>query len=205
VRYKRGSMATTRSRRIALTGSHGTGKTTLANALVGHLTAAGTTATSVPEVPRQVCTAAGDPEFFRREKNSLVRQLTLLFGQPVFERRAEAEGPDVVVCDRTALDHWAYTIALFSDELRRESLDQVLAAFICSYMPSYDLIAYIPIEFAPVDDGTREGDIAFQQQIDQCIQDLLAKFAIEHIVVRGTVEDRLAQLLAAIEHLKEQQ
>jgi nicotinamide riboside kinase len=194
-------MTALRSRRIALTGSHGTGKTTLANALVAHLAGNGVVATSVPEVPRQVCAAAGDPEFFRRENNSLTRQITLLYGQPVYERRAEADGPSMVVCDRTVLDHWAYTTALFEEALRAEALDKVLAAFTSSYMPSYDLIAYVPIEFGPVDDGTREGDVEFQQQIDRRIRDLLTEFAVEHIVVRGSVEERLAQLLAAIEQL----
>lgn len=193
-----GSMVTLRSRRIALTGSHGTGKTTLANALVADLAAKGLTAASVPEVPREVCTAAGDPEFFRRENNSLTRQITLLYGQPVFERRAEASGPSVVVCDRTVLDHWAYTTALFADALRGDGLDKVLASFTSSYMPSYDLIAYVPIEFGPVDDGTREGDVLFQQQIDQRIRDLLGEFAVNHLVVRGSVGERLDQLHTAI-------
>lgn len=196
-------MASTCSKRIALTGSHGTGKTTLAGALVDHLTRAGTTAVAVPEVPRLVCAAAKDQELFRRDRNSLARQITLLFGQPVFERRAEAEGPTVVVCDRTALDHWAYTTALFTADLRREGLDQVLASFVRSYMASYDLVAYVPIEFSPIDDGTREGDIAFQQQIDQRIQDLLVEFAVEHAVVHGTVEDRVEQLLVAMEQRTE--
>ena len=99
--------------RLALTGPHGVGKTTLIDALAPRLSPYGRVAIC-REAPRLIVDHLGDPEFFRRGKNKLSRQ-ALIFLEHVMEERRAAIDADVVLSDRTLVDHLAYTQALFPD------------------------------------------------------------------------------------------
>ena len=181
--------------KIAFTGAHGTGKTTLVRALAVREGALTTGATVTPEVPRVICELVGDPTFFRRGKNSFAKQLTILLGQPVYE--ATVSAGDIVLCDRAILDHWAYTRILFPEAVGTP--EAVAAeAMVRRHMKSYDALFYVPIEFAPEDDGTREGDAAFQRDIDGEIRRLLTSFGLRYETVRGAVEERVDLTLAAL-------
>ena len=60
------------------------------------------------------------------------------------------------------------------------------------------LLVYVPVEFDPVDDGVRATDVVFQARIDYFIKNLLESANIPHIRVTGTVEERIAQIEAAL-------
>ncbi|MEO6323258.1 MAG: ATP-binding protein [Thermoanaerobaculia bacterium] len=186
------------SQRIAFVGAHGTGKTTLARAVAEKLQEAGIAAPVVPEVPRWICSKANDPVFFRREKNSPLRQVLLLLGQPVFETALLQSRSAWLLCDRSLLDHWAYTRLLFRDELLREGVTELLDEFVSSYTRTYDYMFYVPIEFAPLDDGTREGDDRFQEQVDSEIRQLLGAYRLATQTVSGTVEARVATVISQL-------
>lgn len=185
--------------RVAITGAHGVGKTTLTTEVVRSLKAIGIVTLNTPEVPREICETVGDPEFLRRGRNSIAKQLSILLGQVTTERILEhADRSQVVLCDRGVIDHWAYTKAQFGSELEQQQLLPVVDRYVREYMLTYDLVAYVPIEFAPVDDGVREGDVEFQQLIDSEIQTLLDSYGITPIQLSGPVVDRVAMLVAAI-------
>src|SRR5690554_5143182 len=94
--------------KIAISGSHGTGKSTiLARA---RETTALASASFVDEVPRSLCERVGDPLFLQRGQNSLTRQLLLIACQIAEE--ATVAGSSTVVTDRSVVDHWAYTLAV---------------------------------------------------------------------------------------------
>lgn len=183
--------------KLAVSGAHGTGKTTVLSAFRDALLEEGIKAQLVPEVPRIVCEAAGDKEFFRRENNSVERQFTLLMGQPVYESSLAAEH-DVILCDRTIIDHLAYTQYLFGDSLREQGLDQVVLSLVGRHMQTYDLVFYVPPEIDPVDDGTREGDRAFQLAIDEEICSLLQSLDVQYQLLSGSREKRLLTVTHAL-------
>lgn len=183
--------------KLAVSGAHGTGKTTVLTAFRDALLDEGIKAQLVPEVPRIVCEAADDKEFFRRENNSVERQFTLLMGQPVYESSVAAEN-DVILCDRTIIDHLAYTRNLFGESLREQGLDQVVLSLVGRHMQSYDLIFYVPPEINPIDDGTREGDRDFQLAIDEEIRSLLQLLDVEHELLSGSPEKRLSTVSTAL-------
>ncbi len=188
------------SPKIATCGAHGTGKTTLVRSVAAALAERGIRVRQLPEVPRVVCEQVGDPEYFRRGNNSLAKQLALLTGQCVLETERSA-GYLPLLCDRTILDHWAYTTYLFGNELDAQGLRPAVQDFVVRHLRSYDLIFYLPPEFPPVDDGTREGDVAFRDAIAANIEGLLADAGASTVTVRGTLNERTSSVLLATDHL----
>jgi hypothetical protein len=174
--------------KVGLTGAHGVGKTTLATQIVRLLGIHGINAQQTPEVPREIITEAGDPHFFRRGKNTLSRQLHILVRQIDIERTID--GPQVLICDRTLLDHWAYTLALFprfGDAIIR----RIWGDFVIKYLQrSYGVIFYLPIEFLARDDGVREDNMDFQQKIDTLIQHHLERAGVIFVTVHGSLKRR---------------
>jgi len=185
--------------KIALTGAHGVGKTTLLNALQKKLGAHSSTVVC-REVPRVIASVVGSDTFFRRGENTPLRQFLILFYQIIEEGLKEDEA-EIVLADRTVVDHLAYTITLFP-ELVATPEYQALFTGIRSWLPKYDLIIKLPIEFAAVDDGVREADDIFQEEIDQAIDQLYAQLGITPEEVRGSVEQRAEAVMRQISALE---
>lgn len=186
-----------RHRSIAFVGAHGTGKTTLARQVESKLLDEGLSVRLVPEIPRIVCEQARDPEFFRRGHNSVTKQILLLAGQPIYDAEAASQA-DIVISDRSLLDHWAYTTFLFGSELRKEGIFDPLDALVRTYCELYDAIFYVPIEFPAIDDGTRESDPDFQEGIAREMESHLARLNLMSTRVIGSVEERAATVLGHI-------
>jgi nicotinamide riboside kinase len=191
------SSAQTQLVKVTFVGAHGTGKTTLVNALAERIETLGIKCSVTPEVPRIICESAEDATYFRRGKNSLSKQILLLVGQPIYEVAA-INGASILLCDRAILDHWAYTRHLFMKELKEQEALSPLSNLIAKHCQSYDFIFYVPIEFAPLDDGTREGDQDFQKAIDQEIRELLKTFGLTYHTISGTVPERAAQVMKVL-------
>ncbi|MBN4046970.1 AAA family ATPase [Olleya sp. AH-315-K02] len=102
--------------KIAFTGAHGVGKTTLINQLKKEV-AKNYNVSVTKEVPRIVCDLVNESEYFRRDNNSLEKQLLILLGQFTLEYENVNNNSLITICDRTIYDHWAYTIHLFDDKM----------------------------------------------------------------------------------------
>lgn len=184
--------------RIAFTGAHGTGKTTLCEALKAQL--ASDPVYVSREVPRVIVDAVGDPGFFRRGNNSFARQLLVLFYQATDDRFFDASAA-LVLHDRTMVDHLAYTGVLFPEHRSSPEYTALVTA-VRRWLDQYVVIFKVPIEFAALDDGVREADVAFQAAIDQEIDALYKAMGRETVEVRGTVEERARFVLETIAKLK---
>jgi len=183
--------------KIALTGAHGVGKSTLAIFLQEQWQREGKNVVVTPEVPRLICTQVDDKQYFRRGQNSLAKQALILLGQLVVEAEQDQQA-DVQICDRTLFDHWAYTLHAFRDELASPQLLEAYEWLIAKHCASYDAIFYIPNEIQPVDDGTREADLVFQAEIDALITSLLQRHQLSYVTLTGSVEARATQLITAL-------
>lgn len=178
--------------KLALTGAHGTGKTTLTNALRNHLLDSHSVSIC-REVPRLIIDLTKEDEFFRRGNNTLLRQ-SLIFLYQAIEDHLMAVDADIVITDRTMIDHLAYTLALFPAFPQTQEYVALREA-IASWMQTYDYIFKLPIEFDVIDDGVREGDADFQRAIDKQIDALYQNFGIEPIDISGSVGERVNSIV----------
>jgi nicotinamide riboside kinase len=150
--------------RIAFIGTHGVGKTTLCYDLAAALKKRGVAVDMVKEVARQ------SPLPINRQ-TSLDAQLWILSTQIAEEIRSSA-GHDVVVCDRSVLDNYAYLVLAASRQRWLEPL-------INKWMRGYDLLIKVPLVGTPSADGVRDTDRIFVEAIDRLVDDLLAERRLE--------------------------
>ena len=146
--------------KLAFIGTHGVGKTTLCYDVVALLKKRDVNVDIVKEVARL------SPLPVNR-KTSLESQTWILTTQVAEEIRAGAQHP-VVVCDRSALDNYAY-MALACG--RQKPVER----FVDWWMKTYDLLFKVPLVGGASADGFRDTDEFFVRSIDQLVDTLLAE------------------------------
>jgi len=151
--------------KIAFIGTHGTGKTTLCYDLTAALKRQGRNADMVKEVARL------SPLPINR-KTSLDAQTWILMTQVAEEIRSAASH-DIVVCDRSVLDNYAYLMFACG---RQKPIER----FVDHWMKTYDLLIKVPIMEQAAADGVRDTDEFFVRSIDSLVDSLLSEKKIAH-------------------------
>jgi hypothetical protein len=150
---------TDRNMKLALIGTHGVGKTTLAYEICSLLKKAGQNVELVTEVARH-------SPFPVNAATTLEGQLWILHAQIAAELEASRRAPHVIA-DRSVLDNYCYLVNKFG---RQPQLEPWLAW----WMDSYSLLVGVPpIEGGIQSDGFRSEDRAFQQRIHELLGELL--------------------------------
>ncbi|MHB8638538.1 MAG: AAA family ATPase [Candidatus Acidiferrales bacterium] len=145
--------------KLALIGTHGVGKTTLAYEICSRMKKSGENVELVAEVARR-------SPFPVNAATTLEGQLWILHAQIAAELDASRSAANVV-CDRSVLDNYCYLVNKFG---RQGQLEGWLAW----WMQTYDLLAGVPPlaeEIQP--DGFRSEDRAFQRRIHELLNELL--------------------------------
>ena len=146
--------------KLALIGTHGVGKTTLAYEVCSLLKKAHYNVELVTEVARQ-------SPFPVNAETTLSGQLWILHAQIAAELEASLRAP-MVITDRAVLDNYCYLVNKFS---RQPNLE----AWLAWWMASYSLLVGVPpVEEAIPRDGFRSEDRAFQLRIHDLLIELLA-------------------------------
>jgi nicotinamide riboside kinase len=138
--------------KIGFIGTHGVGKTTLCYGLAARLKARDVVLDIVHEVARRCPLPIN-------ERTSVAAQSWILHTQISDELVAGARHP-VVICDRSVLDNYVYLLLAGG---RTPALD----ALIDWWLRSYGRLIYVPIVAAPLADGMRSTDLAFQRAVDE--------------------------------------
>ena len=144
--------------KLAFIGTHGVGKTTLCYDLGAVLKKRGLHVDLVKEVARL------SPLPINR-KTSLEAQMWILTTQIAEEIRSAAHH-EVVVCDRSVLDNYAYLVFAAGRQRWLEPL-------VNRWMKSYDLLFKVPISGDALADGIRDTDEFFMRQIDRLVDELV--------------------------------
>ena len=144
--------------KLALIGTHGAGKTTIAYELCSLVKRSGRNVELVREVARR-------SPFPVNADTTLESQLWILHTQIAAELQAAGESPNVV-CDRSVLDNYCYLVNKFG---RQEQLE----TWLVWWMKTYDLLAYISPLPEIRRDGFRSEDRAFQKRIDELLKKML--------------------------------
>ena len=152
--------------KLAFIGTHGVGKTTLCYDV----------AASPEEARRQRGHREGGraPVAPAREPQDLPRGPDLDPHHPGGRGDPGRRAPPVVVCDRSALDNYAY-MALACG--RQKPVER----FVDCWMKTYDLLFKVPFPGAGASaDGFRDTDEFFMRAIDELVDRLLAEKKIPH-------------------------
>ena len=160
--------------KLALIGTHGVGKTTLAYDICALLKKASKNVDLVTEVARR------NP-FPINEATTLESQLWILHTQ-IADELAAAQRAPYVICDRSVLDNYCYLVNKCG---RQPHLEKWLE----QWLESYGLLVGVPMVRESIysegfrqpslADGLRATDRAFQQRIDALIKELLIEAPFE--------------------------
>lgn len=159
--------------KVAFVGTHGVGKTTLCFDLASQLKRLDLGVDLVKEVARRCPLPIN-------EETTLDAQEWILHTQVAEEIAAQAMY-EVVICDRSVIDNYAYLVTRVG---RRPSLD----ALVGDWIKGYDALFKVPVIEAPSFDGKRAVSRSFQLEIDATLERLIEAFSVN--VVRLDPADR---------------
>ena len=170
--------------RIGFCGTMSVGKTTLVNALK-----------ELPEFKDYT---------FRTERSKYLMEMGIplntdstLKGQLVFaaERSSELMQKNIIT-DRTIVDVMAFANLSTSMSASEKFY---LSATIQPLMNEYDILFYIsPVGVEIEDNGVRETDAKYRMAIDKEIKSIVGMHRNTAITIKGTVEERIAQVKNAL-------
>jgi thymidylate kinase len=153
--------------KLALIGTHGVGKTTLAFETCSLLKKADYNVELVTEVARQ-------SPFPVNAATTLEGQLWILHAQIAAELEAARRAPHVI-CDRSVLDNYCYLVNKFGRQPQLEP-------WLTWWMDSYAILIGVPtLSDGITPDGFRSEDRVFQQQIENILNDLLSTEPFQRI------------------------
>ena len=182
--------------KIAFTGAHGTGKTTLLKDMEEMLVDK-FKVHSVTEVARKII-EKGYPLNMDATVDSYIHYIN----DQLNAENEQMQGCDIFISDRTLLDPVAY--AMVNSKLPRPYISEYFIEMMKNVWllekDRYDLYIYFPIEFALEYDGVRPPDEKYRRDIDNLILSLLEQFQIKYIKISGNRCERKKQLFSIIEN-----
>jgi nicotinamide riboside kinase len=156
--------------KLALIGTHGVGKTTLAYELCSLLKKSHHNVELVTEVARH-------SPFPVNAATTIEGQLWILHAQIAAELAAGRRAPHVIT-DRAVLDNYCYLVNKFGRQPQLES-------WLAWWMNSYDVLIGVPPVAAEIPaDGFRSEDRAFQRRIHELLLELLSSEPFDAVVPR---------------------
>src|SRR5690349_3529744 len=147
--------------KVALVGTHGVGKTTVAYELGGAIKRRGRTVELLTEIARECPFALNDQASRNAHQWIIARQVQL-----EIEKRPRAE---VLICDRSVLDNYAYYARLYGTTGAEA---EALLAYCRAWMTTYDLLVRLPATAPLTNDGFRSTDVSFQHEIERLCDEL---------------------------------
>ena len=168
--------------KIAVAGSHGTGKSTFAKALSERLGC-----NYIYDIVREEAFPKG---FVINENTPPEVQLWLVMRQWELEKTT----PESWVADKCLFDYLVYGEIVLKDKDTLREIRKIIER-----NAKYDFVFYLPIEFPMEMDGIRSQDLEFQKDVDLRYKKCLDELGIRYITLSGSVEERVNQ---AIAHLK---
>lgn len=154
-------------KKIALIGTHGTGKTTIAHELVAELKKKGKNAEFLGEIVREC-------PFQINEEITVKAQSWIILQQYLKEIEMELDKYHYLVCDRSILDGYIYHIRKFG---RSATLEPIVLEHIQTYNHLFKVsinLNYLKAE------GVRSLDKKFQEEIDYLFDENLDEFNIPY-------------------------
>jgi GTPase SAR1 family protein len=179
--------------KVGLFGAQGTGKTTAMNATEEALREMGYDVGIVTETARRC------PHSINKASNGVSQRW--IQAEQLYVEAQMVKGHDIVLTDRTSFDHLAYAIDCLVTGRMEEGEYTDYRKVALAWLNTYDVLCYFPIEFALVPDGVRDIDPTWQAKIDENIRGLIEDTGVVVQYIRGSVVDRVHQIIGAIDNL----
>ena len=180
--------------KIAFTGSHSTGKTTLLNDLITYFDD-DINIKCITEVARKIIDKG-----YPLNQDANVDSYVHYINDQLNEENIHMQGCDLFISDRTLLDPVAYS--LVNRQLPRPYIPEYFIEMMTNVwlleQARYDLYVYFPLEFPLEIDGIRPVDEKYRKDIDEKIHMLLMKYNINYITVSGNEMQRRDYLIKVI-------
>lgn len=170
--------------KIALVGTYGTGKTTIAHKLVSKLKEKGIDADFSEEVARR-CP-------LKINENASTKTQLWIIGKQITEETEKEQNCEVLVCDRAVIDTFSYETSLEAERPDWEG-------FIKDYLKTYDVIIKVPVskEKEIQQDKKRSSSKEFQLKIEEEIKKNLSKLGLQYIEYGGEESlDKICEKIA---------
>jgi len=177
--------------RIAVIGSHCTGKTTLCHQVRDTLVLRGYDCRLFEGIGRRIA-ARGFP----LDQHCTMDTYFAFITAHMTNLAAAPSG--ISLYDRSILDFAAYVRA---NANASPGFDEMLVALCRLSLISFDLVYYLPPEIILVADGQRNTDIQYRSEVDRCLVDLLEQLGAEYVSVVGDTPIRLQRILQDLEPL----
>ncbi len=161
--------------KVALVGTHGVNKTTIAYELAGVLKRKGKSVELLTEIARECPLPLNEQATREAYQWIIARQVQL-----EIEKTPRA---DILICDRSVLDNFAYYVRRYG-RIGEEA--KALESYCHSWITSYDLLVRLPITHSLTSDGFRSTDARFQQEIDRLCDQLFERSYNEETKPRYT-------------------
>lgn len=189
--------------RIAVLGTHSTGKTTLLKRIEMELRDHGLTVARIGRLGKRAA-AAGLPTM----QHHTVRSTEWIIATGILdETHAAAQGADVVLVDRAAHEAVAYFEAAtaFRAEIPPRLERERLLILASTQLPKYDLLFATVLDETVTVDTSHDYDAGFRRLVDDRVHQLLANDVIPHQRVTSDPDSQAHAVDVAVQHcLKEQ-
>ncbi|MET8905749.1 AAA family ATPase [Streptomyces sp. NPDC004538] len=189
--------------RIAVLGTHATGKTTLLKRIEMELRGHGLTVARTGRLGKRAA-AAGLPKM----QHHTAQSTEWIIAQGILdETNAAAQGADVVLVDRAAHDAIAYFEAAmaFRSETPPRLERERLLTLAATQLPKYDLLFATVLDQSVPVDTSHDYDAAFRRLVDDRVHRLLANDVIPHQRVTSDPDSQAHAVDVAVQRcLKEE-
>lgn len=183
--------------RIAVSGTHSTGKTTLLRRMEMELRAVGHTVTRTTGSLANKAAGLGFPKLHAQTADT-TRWIT---AAGICAEMEAALRADVVLVDRSAVDPLAYYLATL-EHLEQTPPPEVVSGLVtlaASHSSSYDLLLATQLDPAVPLGPHRDTDLAYRERVDHHIHDTLHLYGIPHTLVANSDTSRDAAIHAVLE------
>lgn len=185
----------TRPRKIAVAGTHSTGKTSFVTALQGRLEAMGLKVVYVHDSAEDA-RALGFPIL----KGHTFDSTSWIMAEAIRLEAAASLRAEVILVDRPVPDALGYLIAALRstgrsiDSIRMERLERICAAWV----GEYDLLFVTELdETIPIGPG-RDDDLAFRAAAGRAVTEVIGRLGVEHHVLRAGGEKSALALAVSV-------
>ncbi len=174
--------------KIVITGTHSSGKTTLAKKVAAKLGLNLVRGESIHDIMEK--------EFPGKKLCDLSKEEYLRLDLVNLERRIEEEGSSTdFVSDGSALQSIAYVLAECGEKVKDDTKYKFIEKTALSHSLIYDIIFYLPAEIPLEKDGKRFEDEKIRKKVDDVLFRLIQNFNFK--IVNGSVEER-AEMIAVV-------